>query len=182
MYNQKNNYLIHWGIKGQKWGIRRFQNADGSLTEEGRRRYGVYNDLVGRSTVTNKKIQANNRSTFKNNLSELKNTSKNGIRNTIKTINKNNRENNIQNESLLKNHYSNIKKDIGTKKLVKSAALNLALSAGTKIATNTLVNNIDDDSISFGATIVGNLLSGALAAMSEAEFVNALFGEAYSRT
>ncbi len=33
--------LYHWGIKGQKWGIRRYQNEDGSLTEEGRRRYNV---------------------------------------------------------------------------------------------------------------------------------------------
>lgn len=33
-------YLAHHGIKGQKWGVRRFQNPDGTLTEEGRRRYG----------------------------------------------------------------------------------------------------------------------------------------------
>lgn len=32
--------LVHHGIKGQKWGVRRFQNADGSLTVAGRRRYG----------------------------------------------------------------------------------------------------------------------------------------------
>lgn len=32
--------LYHHGVKGQKWGIRRYQNADGSLTDEGRRRYG----------------------------------------------------------------------------------------------------------------------------------------------
>ena len=32
------NELIHWGIKGQKWGIRRYQNKDGSLTPEGRSR------------------------------------------------------------------------------------------------------------------------------------------------
>ena len=30
----------HSGIKGQKWGVRRFQNLDGSLTEAGRERYG----------------------------------------------------------------------------------------------------------------------------------------------
>lgn len=30
--------LYHHGIKGQKWGIRRFQNPDGSYTEEGKRR------------------------------------------------------------------------------------------------------------------------------------------------
>lgn len=34
-------YLAHYGIKGQKWGIRRFQNEDGSLTDEGKRRYNV---------------------------------------------------------------------------------------------------------------------------------------------
>ena len=33
--------LKHHGIKGQKWGVRRFQNADGSLTGAGRKRYGV---------------------------------------------------------------------------------------------------------------------------------------------
>ena len=32
-------YLVHHGILGQKWGIRRFQNSDGTLTTEGRKRY-----------------------------------------------------------------------------------------------------------------------------------------------
>ena len=34
------SYLIHYGIKGQKKGVRRFQYEDGTLTEEGKRRYG----------------------------------------------------------------------------------------------------------------------------------------------
>ena len=33
-------YLAHHGVKGQKWGVRRYQNEDGSLTPEGERRYG----------------------------------------------------------------------------------------------------------------------------------------------
>lgn len=33
-------YLEHYGTKGQKWGIRRFQNEDGSYTAEGKERYG----------------------------------------------------------------------------------------------------------------------------------------------
>lgn len=32
--------LCHHGIKGQRWGIRRYQNEDGTLTEEGKKRYG----------------------------------------------------------------------------------------------------------------------------------------------
>lgn len=35
------NELTHHGIKDKKWGLRRFQNPDGSLTPAGRERYGV---------------------------------------------------------------------------------------------------------------------------------------------
>ena len=34
------NELYHHGIKGQKWGVRKYQNADGSLTAAGEARYG----------------------------------------------------------------------------------------------------------------------------------------------
>lgn len=33
--------LYHYGVKGQKWGDRRYQNEDGSYTDEGRRHYGI---------------------------------------------------------------------------------------------------------------------------------------------
>lgn len=33
------NVLSHHGIKGQKWGVRRFRNKDGSLTPTGKKRY-----------------------------------------------------------------------------------------------------------------------------------------------
>lgn len=36
-------YLVHHGILGMKWGVRRYQNKDGSRTSEGRRRYSKYN-------------------------------------------------------------------------------------------------------------------------------------------
>lgn len=33
--------LYHHGILGQKWGVRRFQNATGGLTAAGKKRYGI---------------------------------------------------------------------------------------------------------------------------------------------
>ena len=36
---QEGNYLMHHGVLGMKWGVRRYQNADGSLTAAGRKRY-----------------------------------------------------------------------------------------------------------------------------------------------
>lgn len=33
-----NYQLYHWGIKGMRWGVRRYQNKDGSLTDAGKKR------------------------------------------------------------------------------------------------------------------------------------------------
>lgn len=41
------NYLVHYGVKGQKHGLRRYQNEDGSLTVEGREHYGIGNGRQG---------------------------------------------------------------------------------------------------------------------------------------
>jgi len=47
-------YLAHHGIKGQRWGIRRFQNEDGSLTAEGKKRYG-YDESTGKMSKAGKR-------------------------------------------------------------------------------------------------------------------------------
>ena len=39
MINYEEEYLAHHGVKNQRWGVRRFQNPDGSLTAAGKMRY-----------------------------------------------------------------------------------------------------------------------------------------------
>ena len=52
--------LQHHGIKGQKWGVRRFQNADGSLTTAGKQRAAATKkrtDAKNRGTLTNAQLK-----------------------------------------------------------------------------------------------------------------------------
>ena len=57
-FNLDQNYLSHHGIKGQKWGVRRYQNYDGSLTNLGRSRrtIGYVNDIVNTMSKRDKKM------------------------------------------------------------------------------------------------------------------------------
>ena len=66
-----NTYLSHHGIQGQRWGIRRFQNEDGSLTPAGEKRYNesltkTYNESdsdsdyhLNSGTTVARRIQSN---------------------------------------------------------------------------------------------------------------------------
>lgn len=48
--------LYHHGIKGQKWGVRRYQNTDGTWTDAGKKRYG---NSDGSSTGASSKTSSN---------------------------------------------------------------------------------------------------------------------------
>jgi hypothetical protein len=66
-----NNKLYHHGIKGQKWGIRRYQNKDGSLTYAGRKRHNEFTDTE--KSVINKLSNSYSNFTKESvNISEIK--------------------------------------------------------------------------------------------------------------
>ena len=74
--------LYHFGIKGRKWGVRRFQNEDGSLTPVGKKRYDndseSYSTVLGKTTKDSKRTMRLKKKIAKSmeNEEELKNWEK----------------------------------------------------------------------------------------------------------
>jgi hypothetical protein len=55
-------YLMHYGIKGQKWGVRRYQNEDGTYTPEGKRlRRRIGNGIINKDASLSKELVNNAR-------------------------------------------------------------------------------------------------------------------------
>lgn len=65
----KNGTLIHYGIKGMKWGIRRYETENGSLTAAGKKRYkeeGALAEDISKSAKEASKIGAGKKSKIVN--------------------------------------------------------------------------------------------------------------------
>ena len=78
------NELYHHGIKGQKWGVRRYQNPDGSLTLAGKKRY--YNadgspTSEGLSAINRHKINIRDQREMQKKLHDSKNKKENEFTN-----------------------------------------------------------------------------------------------------
>lgn len=64
---QDHLYLAHHGIKGQKWGVRRFRNKDGTLTKQGKERYDV-----GRTEAKDETLKEKASNFYKNHDKQIK--------------------------------------------------------------------------------------------------------------
>ena len=91
-----NDYLEHFGILGMHWGIRRFQNEDGTLTPAGIERYRKnkkFADKYDGGALKRKRAEMNSESELKTNADKLLNRISNGEKNkTSKLTEKINKE------------------------------------------------------------------------------------------
>lgn len=55
------NELAHYGVRGQKWGVRRFQNPDGTLTAEGKARYSTDKEM---KRAARKEVKSDNKTAY----------------------------------------------------------------------------------------------------------------------
>lgn len=88
----RNGEIYHWGIKGMKWGVRRYQNPDGTLTPAGRKRlekadYKWAKKNTNKITAQAKRASQEELNAYGNELMKLPNAHKTNGRLSAQTIN-----------------------------------------------------------------------------------------------
>lgn len=139
---QNTDELYHHGVLGQRWGFRRYQNADGTLTPAGRRRANKLAEQYAK--VTGKKLIVKKKSVQGNEKQKPKTISEMSDQEIQQKINRINLENTYK--KLLSQQPQNMKK----------------ISRGRKFINTVKKEVIAPAAISAGRTVVTRLFTSAL--------------------
>lgn len=152
-------YLVHHGIIGQKWGVRRYQNIDGSLTEEGYKHVGKFKQ---KATEYNNKY-------YDKHINKYQKQSDKYLKKASKTTDEDKRK---SYESKSKEALSNKRRAEKTRKEVNKYYKNMGVEEVERLENETKarnLNNLKKVAIAGGIAATGGLgVAGAIGAKAAA--------------